>query len=158
MSYSPGLKDAVAAETRLSHVDGEAGELAECRPLSGTSLGNLRNATTERRSVIDAVRMAVASLPSTDDESDARRLVAGLPSVVAAYWRLLQGKQPIEPDPGLGHVANLLYMLYGEHPGDERVRALTTYLNTVIKLLEEYNPGRPIQTPNGNHFFIAISS
>ena len=173
MSHSPGLKDIVAAETRLSHVDGEAGELviagypleeiaeratyeemvhllwhgalptaavldrftgelAACRALSGASLGILRNAATERRPVIDAVRMAVASLPSTDDESDARRLVAGLPSVVAAYWRLLQGKQPIEPDPGLGHVANLLFMLYGEHPGDERVRAFTTYLNTVI--------------------------
>ena len=27
MSYSPGLNDVVAAETRLSSVDGEAGEL-----------------------------------------------------------------------------------------------------------------------------------
>ncbi len=27
MTYSPGLKDVVAAETRLSHVDGEAGVL-----------------------------------------------------------------------------------------------------------------------------------
>lgn len=173
MSYSPGLKDVVAAETRLSHVDGEAGilviggypleeiaeratyeemvhllwhgslptacaldgfagELAARRPLSGVTHDLLRGAAKERRPVIDAVRMATASLPSIDDSADARSLVAGMPTIVAAYWRLLHGKEPVEPDSGLGHAANLLYMLDGEIPGEDRVRALTTYLNTVI--------------------------
>lgn len=173
MSYSPGLKDIVAAETRLSGVDGEAGELviagypleeiaeratyeetvhllwhdrlpdrgelrrleqelSERRPIPGASIDLLRNAAMERRPVIDAVRMAVASLPTLDDATDARTLVAGLPTIVAAYWRLLQGEEPVDPDPGLGHVANLLYMLRGENPEGDRVRALTTYLNTVI--------------------------
>lgn len=173
MSYSPGLKDIVAAETRLSHVDGEAGELvisgypleevaeratyeemvhllwhgalptaaalerfagelAACRPLSGAILDSLGAAAKERRPVIDAVRMAASSLPSRDDTADARSLVAGLPTVVAAYWRLLHGEKPAEPDPGLGHVANLLYMLSGEVPEDDRAHALTTYLNTVV--------------------------
>lgn len=172
MSHSPGLKDVVAAETRLSHVDGEvgelviggypleevaeratyeemvhllwygvlpgavaldrfAGELAACRPLSGVILDSLGSVAKGRRPVIDAVRMAASSLPSRDDASDARVLVAGLPTVVAAYWRLLHGEEPVEPDPGLGHVANLLYMLTGEVPEDDRARALTTYLNTV---------------------------
>ena len=173
MNFHPGLKDVIAAETRLSSVDGEAGELviagfplqefaerasfeetvhllwhgklpdseeldrfvrelAGCRTIPGTSLDVLRNAANERHSVIDAVRMAVASLSSKDDISDARTLTAGLPTIVAAYWRLLQGKEPVAPDPGLGHVVNLLYLLTGEIPGDERVRALTTYLNTVV--------------------------
>ncbi len=173
MSFSPGLKDVVAAETQLSHVDGEAGilviggypleeiaeratyeemvyllwhgtlptagtldgfagELAARRPLSGVTLDLLRGAAKERRSVIDAVRMAAASFPSMDDTADARSLVAGMPTIVAAYWRLLHGEEPVAPDPGLGHVANLLYMLHGEVPGDDRVRALTTYLNTVV--------------------------
>lgn len=173
MSYSPGLKDVVAAETRLSHVDGEAGilviggypleeiaeratheemihllwhgrlpteaalegfagELAASRPLPGVTFDLLRGAAKESRPVIDAVRMAVASLPSIDDTADARSLVAGMPAITAAYWRLLHGKEPVEPEAGLGHVANLLYMLHGEIPGDDRVRALTTYLNTVI--------------------------
>ena len=143
MSFSPGLKDVVAAETRLSHVDGEAGvlviggypleeiaeratyeemvhllwygslpdssaldgfasELAASRPLSGVTHDLLRGAAKERRPVIDAVRMAAASLPSIDDSTDARSLVAGLPTVVAAYWRLLHGNKTVEPDPGLG--------------------------------------------------------
>ncbi|MCY3713403.1 MAG: citrate synthase/methylcitrate synthase [Gemmatimonadetes bacterium] len=173
MSYSPGLKDVVAAETRLSHVDGEAGilviggypleeiaeratyeemvyllwhgrlpteaalegfagELAASRPLPGVTHDLLRGAAKERRPVIDVVRMAAASLPSIDDTADARSLVAGLPTIVAAYWRLLHGKEPVAPDASLGHAANLLYMLDGENPGGDRVRALTTYLNTVI--------------------------
>ncbi len=186
MSYSPGLKDIVAAETRLSSVDGEAGELviagyplkeiaesaryeemahllwhgtlptaavldrftgelAACRPLSGAILDSLGSAAKERRPVIDAVRAAVASLPTRDDASDARTLVAVLPSIVAAYWRFLHREEPVEPHPGLGHAANLLYMLTGEIPGDngdgdggsgdrggDHVRALTTYLNTVV--------------------------
>ncbi|MXW05951.1 MAG: citrate synthase/methylcitrate synthase [Gemmatimonadetes bacterium] len=173
MSYSPGLKDVVAAETRLSHVDGEAGklviggypleeiadratyeemvcllwhgrlpteaalegfagELAASRTLSGVTHDLLRGAAKEKRPVIDAVRMAVASLPSIDDTADARTLVAGLPTIVAAYWRLLHCKEPVEPDVSLSHTANLLYMLHGEIPRDDRVRALTTYLNTVI--------------------------
>ncbi len=173
MSYSPGLKDIVAAETRLSHVDGEAGELviagfpleeiaeqatheemvhllwhgnlpdaaaldrfagelSACRPLSGAVLDSLGSVAAERRPVIDAVRMCVASLASTDDAADARSLVAGLPTIVAAYWRLLHGNKPVDPDSGLGHAANLLYMLQGEMPDDFQVRALTTYLNTVI--------------------------
>ena len=173
MSYSPGLKDVVAAETRLSHVDGEAGvlviggypleeiaeratyeqmvhllwhgslpteaaldgfmsELAASRPLSGVTHDLLRGAAKERRPVIDVVRMAAASLPTIDDRADARSVVAGLPTIVAAYWRLLHGKEPVAPVASLGHAANLLYMLDGEIPGDDRVRALTTYLNTVI--------------------------
>ena len=76
--------------------------------------------------------MAAASLPTIDDTADARSLVAGLPTIVAAYWRLLHGKEPVAPDASLGHAANLLYMLDGEIPGDDRVQALTTYLNTVI--------------------------
>ncbi len=155
MTYSPGLKDIVAAETRLSGVDGEAGkltiagfpleeiaeraayeemvhllwhgtlptaafldrfsgELAAYRPISGAILDSLGSAAKERRPVIDTVRMAVASLPTRDDATDARTLVAGLPSIVAAYWRLLHGEEPVEPHPGLDHVANLLYMLTGE--------------------------------------------
>ena len=195
MKYYPGLKDVIAAETRLSRVDGEAGELviagfplqeyaerasfeetlhllwygrlpdmeelrrfegelAGCRTIPGASLDILRKVAKERRPVIDAVRAAVASLPTKDDNADARALVAGLPTIVAAYLRLLQGEEPLDPDSGLGHVANLLYMLTGEIAGGDRGsdrgdspagddgdsvdnlgdrdRALTTYLNTVI--------------------------
>jgi citrate synthase len=59
-------------------------------------------------------------------------LVAAFPTIVAAYWRLLHGKEPLSPRPDLGHAANYLYMLTGDVPSDEQVRGLETYLNTVV--------------------------
>jgi citrate synthase len=64
--------------------------------------------------------------------ADAARLVATMPTIVAAYWRLTRGHEPLAPRPDLGHAANFLYMLTGETPDPERGRALETYLNTVI--------------------------
>jgi len=89
---------------------------------------------------MDALRMAAGTLSIgtpvdalIDDEfyGDALALVARLPTIVAAYWRMLNGKEPVAPDPELSHAANYLYMLTGEVPSDEFARALETYLNTV---------------------------
>ena len=83
---------------------------------------------------MDALRMAAGSVSlgvAGDSYAEALALVARLPTIVAAYWRLLGGEEPVAPDPRLGHAANYLYMLTGEEPGAEEVRALETYLNTV---------------------------
>jgi citrate synthase len=68
---------------------------------------------------------------AADDEA-ARNLMAAFPTIVAAYWRFLNDRQPIAPRADLGHAANFLYMLSGLTPSDERVRGLETYLNTVV--------------------------
>jgi len=68
---------------------------------------------------------------AADDEA-ARNLLAAFPTIVAAYWRLRNDRQPIAPRPDLGHASNFLYMLTGEPPSHERVRGLETYLNTVV--------------------------
>ncbi len=170
--FVAGLEDVVAAETRLSGVDGEAGELtiagfpveelvwrasfeevvyllwndelpgAELlagfgdeftrrRELPRDTLGLLRSAAAERVPVMDALRMAAGTVRPGTDEEEALALVSGLPTIVAAYWRMLGGKEPVAPDPELGHAANYLYMLTGERPGAEFARALETYLNAV---------------------------
>src|SRR5439155_803240 len=54
------------------------------------------------------------------------------PTIVAAYWRLVNGKEPVAPRRGLSHAANYLYMLDEKVPPPERIRALETYLNTVV--------------------------
>ncbi|HYA03566.1 MAG TPA: citrate/2-methylcitrate synthase [Syntrophobacteria bacterium] len=78
---------------------------------------------------MDVLQAAVAMLAHHDpDLSDtfreanlrkAIRLVAKLPTVVAAWHRIRNGNDPVEPDPKLGHSADFLYMLHGRHPGDE---------------------------------------
>ena len=177
----PGLEGVVAAETRLSSVEGKAGELIIAgfpveelagratfeetiyllwhdvlpgqgqlmafrealsvrRPLPRATLDLLRAAASERGPVMDALRMAAGTLSIgtpvdalTEDEfyGNALDLVARFPTIVAAYWRMLTGKEPVVPDPELGHAANYLYMLTGEVPSVEFARALETYLNTV---------------------------
>jgi citrate synthase len=170
-----GLDGVAAAETRLSAVDGEAGELIIAgfpveelagratfeevvyllwhdtlpdatqltafrqelgaqRPLPRAALELVRAAAAERVGAMDALRMAAGTVilgTAGEDGTEALALVARLPTIVAAYWRLLGGDEPVAPDPGLGHAANYLYMLTGEEPGAEAVRALETYLNTV---------------------------
>ena len=46
------------------------------------------------------------------------RLVAKLPTVVAAWHRIRRGDNPIEPRTDLGHAANFLYMLEGQEPDE----------------------------------------
>ncbi len=177
-----GLEGVVATETRLSSVDGEAGELiiagfpvdelasrasfeetvyllwhdalpdseqlesfrealAAWRALPAAALDLLRAAASQEAPTMDALRMAAGTVSlgvhdgaATEDRyyAEALTLVACLPTIVAAYWRLLDGEEPMAPDPELGHAANYLYMLTGERPGAEFVRALETYLNAVV--------------------------
>ncbi len=74
---------------------------------------------------MEALRTCVSALCSIDCEDDdtseantekSIRLVAKVPTIVAAYYRHKQGLSPIDPDPELGHAANFLYMLSGEQP------------------------------------------
>ena len=107
-------------------------ELAGLRALPGATLDLLGAAAAERAPVMDALRMAAGTLSlgvADDSYTQALATVARLPTTSAAYWQLLGGEEPVAPDPELGHAANYLYMLTGEVPGAEYVRALETYLN-----------------------------
>jgi citrate synthase len=173
----PGLEGVVAAQTRLSSVDGQAGELiiagfaveelasnaafeetvyllwhdqlpdaeqlrafrqalAAQRTLPQAALDLLRAAAKQRIGAMDALRMAADTLSldqvGAETTQTAQRLVAAFPTIVAAYWRLVNNQEPLTPRADLGHAANYLYMLFGKEPSAERVRALETYLNTVV--------------------------
>jgi citrate synthase len=107
-------------------------ELAGRRDLPGATLDLLRAAAAEKAPAMDALRMATGAVSlgvSDDSYAEALAMVSRLPTIAAAYWRLLGGEEPVAPDPELGHAANYLYMLTGEKPGAESVRALETYLN-----------------------------
>ncbi|HXV44759.1 MAG TPA: citrate synthase/methylcitrate synthase [Anaerolineae bacterium] len=174
--FVAGLEGIVAAQTRLSSVDGQAGqliiagfpveelvsrasfeetvyllwrdilpsgpelaafrhELAAQRNLSAVTLDLLQAAASQKVATIDALLMAAGTLTlqrPSDSQQQALTLAATFPAIVAAYWRLLNGQEPLAPRPDLGHAANYLYMLFGQTPRPEHVRGLETYLNTVI--------------------------
>ncbi len=157
-----GLEGIVAAETRLSMVDGERGELViggfrveelsswpfertvsllwETAGFSGTvraealperTLAVLRSAAEARVNEMDALRMAAGTLTAETDGEAAQLLAGSFPAIVAAYWRMLHGREPIAPRNDLGLAANYLWMLNGTEPHEALVRGLETYLSTV---------------------------
>jgi citrate synthase len=104
--------------------------LAADRDIPEAALAVLRECSRRDVEAMDALRIAAGTLSLVSDE--AIGIVARLPTITAAYARLRRGAEPIAPRRDLGHAANYLYMLNGESPDAERVRALETYLNTVI--------------------------
>jgi citrate synthase len=173
----PGLEGVTVAETRLSDIDGETGELviggfpvetlatnaayeetlfvllhdrlptaaerdairddlAERRGLCEQAHAVVRRAAEDGEPAMDALRMglAAASLDADcgDDRTTATRVVAVVPTIVAAYRRYCEGESPVAPDPALDHVENYLAMLTGDTPEAHAVRGLETYLNTVV--------------------------
>ncbi|MFO0693220.1 MAG: citrate synthase [Polyangiales bacterium] len=56
------------------------------------------------------------------------RLIAKLPTIVAAWHRIRRGDEPIAPNPDLSHAANFLYMLEGEVPTQTEARIMDVAL------------------------------
>ncbi|HTV20806.1 MAG TPA: citrate/2-methylcitrate synthase, partial [Polyangiaceae bacterium] len=114
----------------------DAGELAafqraiaERRTLGPATLELLREASRRAVSPMHALRLGVASL--VDEEPTPVRLLGALPSIAAAYARLLAGREPLAPDSTLTASESFLYGLSGTLPGVRQARALDTYWNTV---------------------------
>lgn len=58
----------------------------------------------------------------------ATKLIPKFSAIVAAWDRIRNGKEPVQPLPELGHAANFLYMLTGEVPDEEVARFLDAAL------------------------------
>ena len=87
---------------------------------------------------MDALQAAVAALgmfypaknvkdPAAQYDSSVR-LIAKLPTIVAAHARMRRGDEPIPPQDGLDHAANFLYMLTGKPPDPLLAQVLDTAL------------------------------
>jgi citrate synthase len=82
---------------------------------------------------MDALRTAVSAWGATQDlpwpptVEHARALTAFSPSALAAFVRLREGRDPVEPDPSLDLVEGFLYQLTGSRPDPGTARALDAY-------------------------------
>ena len=87
---------------------------------------------------MDVVRTAISYLgaedPAEDDNSPmanrdkALRMLAVLPTIVAADHRRRRGLDPVAPDPQLGFAANFLTMCFEQAPAPELVKAFEVSL------------------------------
>ncbi len=50
------------------------------------------------------------------------RLTAQVPMIIAAHHAIRSGREPVEPDPSLGHAGNWLWMIKGETPSEDAAR------------------------------------
>jgi citrate synthase len=82
---------------------------------------------------MDALRTAVSVWGATQildwppTEIQARALTAFSPSALAAFVRLREDLEPIDPDPKLDLVSGFLYQLTGQRPDKATARALDAY-------------------------------
>ncbi len=85
---------------------------------------------------MDVLRTAVSALaafdPETHDKTPAATLRKGLrltsqvPMIVAAHEHIRNGREPVAPDPALGHAANFLWMLQGRKPSADAAKLMDT--------------------------------
>ena len=83
---------------------------------------------------MDVLRTTVSALaafdPEVADNSAAAtlrkgiRLTSQVPMIVAAHDHIRNGREPVAPDPGLGHAANFLHMLKGGQPTPQAARLM----------------------------------
>src|SRR5579883_3468713 len=116
-----------------------------------SELDNLKARLQAKRSLPEAVLNVIRALPTDAQPMDVLRtavsaygvatniqgkptidqaiaITAIFPTILAAFQRLRNGKEPVAPRDDLGHAANYLYMLTGETPAENHVRSLNSYL------------------------------
>jgi len=113
-------------------------ELATYRGVPEAVLDLVR-ITPEYAHPMAALRTAVSMLACVDPEQDdtsreahelkAKKLVAQLPTIVAAQHRIGENGEPLSPDADLSHAANYLYMLNGRLPDAIACKALSVVMN-----------------------------
>ena len=115
-----------------AELDAFTAELKAARTLPEPVYDVIR--TVQNAHPMDVLRTSVSALsafdPDTADKSPAAtlrkglRLTAQVPMIVAAHEHIRSGREPVVPNPRLGHAANFLYMLKGKEPSADAARLM----------------------------------
>ena len=110
-----------------AELDDFDGQLKAARPIPGDVVDIIRKVRDSHP--MDVLRTAVSALSATDPDAGDNspeatfrkgiRLTSQVPTIVMAHNAIRNEKEIVEPDPGLSHAANFLYMLNGERPNDD---------------------------------------
>jgi len=94
---------------------------------------------------MDVLQAAIPMLANSDPTPDAltienagriaAALVAKFATIVAAWYRIREKKEPVAPDPAINHAANFLYMMSGEKPDAD----MTHFMDTCLVLHAEHS-------------------
>jgi citrate synthase len=103
-----------------------------CAPLPADVLEVLRRLPSST-GAMDALRTAISAWGAVNGTEwpptveQARAITAVAPTALAAFARLRDGLEPIDPDPSLGLAAGFLQQVRGEPPDEAAARALDAY-------------------------------
>ncbi|HUI42865.1 MAG TPA: citrate synthase [Terriglobia bacterium] len=114
-----------------SELDELTRQLAENRPIAPEIVDLLKRLPPPQHPM-ETLRTAVSALSLYDPEAEdmsleanrrkALRLTGQIGTIVAAFGRIRDGKEPVAPDPKLSFAANFLTMLTGTVPSPENAR------------------------------------
>jgi len=116
------------------------GTMAEERHVDEGVLDTVRELAEQDEDSMAALRTAVSQLSAYDADADAdptdgeanlrkgRRITAKIPTILAAFDRVRNGNDVVDPREDLGHAANFLYMLNGEAPDEVLAETFDTAL------------------------------
>jgi citrate synthase len=120
-----------------ANLDAFRAKLAARRALPPKLLAVLRDIPSDG-TPMDALRTAVSALglfdPKVNETSrdaqieKALTLTAVFPSILAAYYRISQNLEPVQPHASLDTAANFLYMFTGKAPDENAARVLDASL------------------------------
>jgi citrate synthase len=98
------------------------------------------NSTSKKAEPMSVLRSATSMLADFDDEvmdnsseaslRKAIRMTAKMPTIIAAFDRIRNGKEAVKPGDKGGTAYNFLYMLNGEEPGPKAERVMDLLLVT----------------------------
>jgi len=87
---------------------------------------------------MDVLRTVVSYLAQFDEECQdnspeaelrkSKRLLAKIPTIIGHMQNVIDGRPFVEPDQGLDHAANLIYMMRGEKPSAEEAKVMDVSL------------------------------
>ena len=115
-----------------SELDAFRDELAARRPISDETVDMIAGADDDAVPM-EVLRTAVSALPIYGEDEETSRdeglaIIAKIPTIMAAYERLRNGEDPVDPHPDLDTAANFLYMMTGEEPDPGHADVLDTAL------------------------------
>lgn len=93
------------------------------------------------QALVPALKLeAKGEVPFEDSHArDGLLIAAKLPALIAAWFRLQQGKEPIEASDVTNFHGNFLACLHGEAPGEQAVRTLDA--TQILQMEHSYNAG-----------------
>jgi 2-methylcitrate synthase/citrate synthase II len=137
------LRRELPTRTELDAFRARLGAAAAIEP----GIGDVLRKLPAGAGMMDVMRTGASLLAHWDSDTadnghdanlrKAERLLAQLPTVLAARHRLRQGQEPVPPDPARSLAGNLLWMLTGRPPSERAERAIN--VSYVLYAEHEFN-------------------